>query len=153
MRNLIVVVAWHGGSPKVSTSCVDPRGRTLSPENPHRYVLTGSSFSLPIPILSKADAKMMSAKLPLSTRTLWTVLLATTTLITSGSSWGCWQPSMSESVKVMVESSRGSLDMACTSKVSLDLMMCRWAFLAELDSPPLANSSEITWISPKGSWC
>ena len=83
MRNLIVVVAWHGGSPKVSTSCVDPRGRTLSPENPRRYVLTGSSFSLPIPILSKADAKMMSAELPMSTRTLWTVLLATTTFITS----------------------------------------------------------------------
>ena len=77
MRNLTVVVAWHGGSPKVSTSCADPRGSTLSPENPRRQALTGSSFTLPIPILSKADAKMMSAKLPLSTRTLWIVLLAT----------------------------------------------------------------------------
>ena len=36
MRNLIVVVAWHGGSPIVSTSCIDPRGSTLSPENPRR---------------------------------------------------------------------------------------------------------------------
>ena len=35
--------------------------------------VTGSSFSLPMPILSKADAKMMSAELPLSTRTLCTV--------------------------------------------------------------------------------
>ena len=34
-----------------------------------RCVLTGSSFSLPMPILSKADAKMMSVELPLSTRT------------------------------------------------------------------------------------
>ena len=44
-------------------------------------------------------------------------LLATTAFITSGSSWGCWQPSMSESEKVMVVSSRGSLDTACTSNV------------------------------------
>ena len=61
MRNLIVVVAWHGGSPKVSARCIDPRGNTLSLENPHRQALTGSSFSLPMPILSKADAKMMSS--------------------------------------------------------------------------------------------
>ena len=73
----------------MSTSCIDPRGITLSSENPRRKDLTGSSFSLPMPILSKVDAKMMSAKLPLSIRTLWIVLLATTALITSGSSWGC----------------------------------------------------------------
>ena len=82
-------MAWHGGSPKVSTSCINPRGSTLSSENPHRWALTGSSFSLSMPILSKADGKMMSAELSLSTRTLCTVLLATMTLITSGSSWGC----------------------------------------------------------------
>ena len=29
MRNFVVVVAWHGGSPRVSTSCPDPRGSTL----------------------------------------------------------------------------------------------------------------------------
>ena len=84
MRNLTVVVAWHGGSPKVSTSCTDPRGSTLSFENPRRQALTGSSFSLPMPILSKDDVKMMSAELPLSTRTLWIVLLATMAFITSG---------------------------------------------------------------------
>ena len=72
----------------MSTSCIDPRGSTLSPENPRRWALIGSSFSLPMPILSKADAKMMSAELPLSTRTMCTVLLAMTTLITSGLSWG-----------------------------------------------------------------
>ena len=69
MRNLAVVVVWHGESPKVSTNYIDPKGSTLSPENPHRWVLTGSNFSLPMPILSKADAKMMLAELPLSTRT------------------------------------------------------------------------------------
>ena len=89
MRNLTVVVAWHGGSPKVSTNCIDPRGSTFYPKNPRRWVLIGSSFSLPMPILSKADAKMMSVELPLSTRTRWIVLLATTALITKGSSWGC----------------------------------------------------------------
>ena len=68
----------------------------------------------------------------------------------SGSSWGCWQPSMSKSEKVMVVSNRGSLDTVCTSKVSPDLMLHKWAFLAELDSPPPANPLEITWISPKG---
>ena len=151
MRNLIVVVAWHGWFPKVCTSCIDPRGSTLSPENPRRYALIGSSFSFIMPILLKADAKMMSVELPLSTRTLWIVLLATTALITSGSSWGCWQPSMSESKEVMVVSSRGSLDTACISNVSLDLMLHIWAFLAELDSSPPANPPEITWISPKGS--
>ena len=123
----------------MSTSCSDPRGNTLSLENPRRQALTGSSFSLPMPILSKADAKMMSVELLLSTRTLWIILLATTTFITSGSSWRCWQPSMSESEKVMVVSNRGSLDAAYTSNVSPDLMLRRWAFLAELDSPPPAN--------------
>ena len=98
MRNLTAIVAWHGGSPKVSTSCIDPRGSTLSTENPRRWVLTGSSFSIPMPILSKVDEKMMSVELPLSTKNLCTILLATTTLITSGSSWGdagilpCWSP-------------------------------------------------------------
>ena len=134
----------------MSTSYIDPRGSNLSPENPHRQVLTGSNFSLPMPILSKANAKMMSVELLLTTRTLLIILLATTTFITSGSSWGCWQPSMSESEKVMVVSSIGSLDSACTSNESPDLMLRRWAFLAELDSPPLTNPLKITWISPKG---
>ena len=140
-----------GGSPKLSTSYTDPLGSTLSPENPRRHALTGSSFSLPMPILSKADAKMMSVELPLSTRTLWIILLATIVFVTSGSSWGCWQPSMSNSEKVMVVSNRGSLDTVCTSKVSPDLMLSKWAFLAELDSQPPENPPEITWISPKGS--
>ena len=113
----------------MSTSYTDPRGSTLSLENPRRQTLTGSSFSLQILILSKADAKMMSVELPLSTRTMWIVLLATMAFITSGSSWGCWQPSMSKSEKVMVLFSRGSLDTVCTSKVSLDLMLLKWAFL------------------------
>ena len=117
MRNLTVIVAWHGGSPKVSTSCTDPRGSTLSLENPCRQALTGTSFSFPMPILSKADAKMMSTELLLSMRTLWIFLLATTFFITSGLSWGCCQPSMSKSEKVMVVSSRGSLDTVSTSKV------------------------------------
>ena len=125
MRNLTAVVAWHGGSPKVSTSCIDPRGSTLSSENPHRWVLTGSTFSFPMLILLKVGVKMMSVELPLSTKTLCTILLAMTTLITSGSSWGCWQPSMSESEKVMVVSSRGSLDTTCISSVSPDMMLRR----------------------------
>ena len=70
MRNFIVVVAWHGGFPKVSTSCTDPRGSTFSPKNHLRWAFTGSSFSLPMPILSNADAKMMSVELLLSIRTL-----------------------------------------------------------------------------------
>ena len=134
----------------MSTNCINPKGSTLSPKNPRRWGLTGSSFSLPMPILSKADAKMMLAKLPLSTRTLWTILLATTALITSGSSCRCWQLSMSKSEKVMVVSNRGSLDTVCTASISPDLMLRRWAFLAELDSPPPANPLEITWISLRG---
>ena len=111
-------------------------------------MLTGSSFSLPIPILSKADAKMMSVELPLSTKTRWTVVLATIARITSGSSWGCWHPSKSESENVIGVSTRGTLDTACISPMSVDLMLRRWAFRAELDSPPPANPPEITWISP-----
>ena len=76
MRNFFVVVAWHGGSPRVSTSCTDPRGSTLSPENPLKWAFIGSNFSLPMPILPNAKAKMMSAELPLSIKTLWTILLA-----------------------------------------------------------------------------
>ena len=150
MRNLTVVVAWNGGSPRVSTNYTDPKGSTLSPENLPRKALTSSSFPLPMAILSKADVKMISVELPLSKRTLWIVLLATMVFITSESSWGCWQPSMSKSEKVMVVSTRGSLDTVYTSKVSPDLMLCKWVFLANLDSPPLANPPEITWISPKG---
>ena len=78
-----------------------------------------------MPILSKADAKMMSTELLLSTRTLCTVLLATMALITSESSWGCWHPSMSESAKVMTVYNRGSLDTDCISNASLDLMLRR----------------------------
>ena len=137
----------------MSTYCIEPKGSTFSLENPRRWVLIGSSFSLPMPILSKAEAKMMSAELPLSTRTRWIVLLATTVLITKESSWGCWHPSRSESENVMVVLSRGSLDIACTSITFLDPMLRKWAFLVELDSSPLANPPEITWISPKGCWC
>ena len=72
----------------MSTGCIDPRGSTLSLENPRRWALIDYSFSLPMPILSKADEKMMLAELPLLTRTLCTVLLTTTTLIINGSSWG-----------------------------------------------------------------
>ena len=60
---------------------------------------------------------------------------------------------MSKSEKVMVVSSLGSLDTICTSKVSPDLMLRKWALLAELDSLPPTNPSEITWISPKSSRC
>ena len=109
----------------MSTSCIEPRGSTLSPENPCRWALTGSSFSLLMPILSKSDVKMMLVELSLSTRTLCTDLLAMTALITSGSSWGCWQPSMLESEKVMVVSSQGSLDTTCISSVSPNLMLRR----------------------------
>ena len=70
MRNFIVVVAWHGGSPKVSTSCTDPRGRTFSPENPRKWTFTYSSFSFSMPILLNADTKMMSTELPLLIRTM-----------------------------------------------------------------------------------
>ena len=137
----------------MSTSCIEPKGNTFSPENPCKWVLTGSILSLPMPILSKAEANMMSAELPLSTRTRWTVFLDTTARITKGSSWGCWHPSIYESENVMDVLSRDSLDTACTSTTFADLMLRRWAFRAELDSPPPANPPEITWISPKGCWC
>ena len=72
----------------MSTSCIEPKGNNFSPENPRKWVSTDSSLSLPMPMLSKAKAKMMSAELPLSTRARWIVLLATTARITKGSSWG-----------------------------------------------------------------
>ena len=153
MRNLTTVVACHRGVSQVSTNYIEPKGSTFSLENPCRRVLTGSSFSLLMPILSKANAKMVSAELPLSTRTRWTILLATTALITKGLSWGCWHPSRSESENVMAVSSRGNLDTACTSIISPDLMLRKWAFLAELVSPPPTTPPEITWISPRGCWC
>ena len=53
----------------MSTNCIEPKGNTFSPENHRRWVLTGSILSLPMPILSKAEAKMMLAELSLSTRT------------------------------------------------------------------------------------
>ena len=50
---------------------------------------------------------------------------------------------------MMDVSSRVSLDTACIFPISADLMLRRWAFLAEMDSPPHANPPEITWISPR----
>ena len=134
----------------MSTSCTNPRGSTLSSENPLKWAFTDSSFSLMMPILSNADTKMMLAELPLLIRTMWTILLVTTILFTSGSSWGCWQPSRSTSKKVMVVSNRGSLDTDCTSSVSPNLKLRRWVFLVELDSPLPANPLEITLISFRG---
>ena len=51
---------------------------------------------------------------------------------------------------MIVVSIRGTLDTACTSPMSADLMLRRWAFRVELDSSPPANPPEITWISPRG---
>ena len=48
---------------------------------------------------------------------------------------------------MMDVSSLGNVDTACISPVSAALMLRRWAFRAELDSPPPANPLEITWIS------
>ena len=49
MRNFILIVAWHGGSPRVSTSCTDPRGSTFSPENRLKWALPvpASPFQCP----------------------------------------------------------------------------------------------------------
>ena len=44
MRNFVVVVAWHGGSPRVSTGFTDLRGSILSPENPLKWAFTSLSF-------------------------------------------------------------------------------------------------------------
>ena len=41
--------------------------------------------------------------------------------------------------------------MACISNTSPDMMLRRWAFLAELDSSPPANPPEITWILPRAA--
>ena len=76
----------------MSTSCIEPKGNTFSSENPRKWVLTGSSLSLPMPILSKAEAKMISTEIPLSPRTRWTVLLATTARITMGRHEGAGIP-------------------------------------------------------------
>ena len=70
IRNFIVIVAWHGGSPRVSTSCTDRRSSTFSSKNPNKWAFIDSSLSLLMPILSNVDAKMMSVELPLSMRTL-----------------------------------------------------------------------------------
>ena len=148
-----MVVAWHGGSPKVSTSCIEPKGNTFSPENPRKWVLTGSNLALLMSILSKAEAKIMSVELPLSIRTQWTVLLATTSRITQGVVMGVLASLQIRVRECYGVSSRGNLDTACTSITSPGLMLRRWAFLAAMDSPPPANPLEITWISPKGYWC
>ena len=49
---------------------------------------------------------------------------------------------------MMDVSSQGSFDTACISPISADLMLRRWDFRAELDSPPSVNPSKITWIFP-----
>ena len=51
---------------------------------------------------------------------------------------------------MMDVSSRDNLDTACISPIYAALMLRRWAFRAELDSPPPANPPEITWISARG---
>ena len=56
IRNFVVVMAWHGGFPRVSTSCTDPKDSTLSPENSLKWAFIGLSFSLPMPIFPNVDA-------------------------------------------------------------------------------------------------
>ena len=53
----------------MSTSCIERKGNTFSLKTPRKWVLTGSSLALPMSILSNAEAKMMSAELPLLTKT------------------------------------------------------------------------------------
>ena len=76
----------------MSTSCIEPKVNTFSPENPRKWVLTGSILSLLMPILSKVEANIMSTELPLSTKTRWNVLLATTARITEGYHGGAGIP-------------------------------------------------------------
>ena len=47
MGNFVVVVAWHGGSPRVSTSCTGLRGSTLSLESPLKWAFPASLFQCP----------------------------------------------------------------------------------------------------------
>ena len=54
---------------------------------------------------------------------------------------------------MMDVSSRDNLDTACISPISAALMLRRWTFQAELDSPLPMNPPEITWVSVRGCWC
>ena len=75
-------------SPKVIGSEITPRGMTESPIKPYTRLGEGFRSLTFSPILLNAWKYSISAELPLSTRILCTLLLATMALMTSASQCG-----------------------------------------------------------------
>ena len=68
--------ACLGISPIVTGSFNCPMGIMASPENPYRVEVHGDKSAVVSPIFSKAALNNMFTELPLSTRTLATIMLA-----------------------------------------------------------------------------
>jgi hypothetical protein len=89
-----------GATPKDKGSSILPTGKVPLPPKPYRGLSEGFSKLWLMPKRSKAWRKMMSAWLPLSTKTLCRSQLATLQLITMASMWGALRRSTSLASKV-----------------------------------------------------
>jgi hypothetical protein len=89
-----------GATPNDRGSSILPTGKVPLPPKPYRVLFEGLSKLWLMPMRSKACRKMMSALLPLSTRTLCRSQPATPQLITMASTWGALRRSTSLASKV-----------------------------------------------------
>ena len=76
-------------------------GIIASPENPYRVEVHEDKSAVVSPIFSMAALNSMFIELPLSTRTLATIMLAIWLSITRGSWWGKWTVRASSSENEM----------------------------------------------------
>ena len=110
--------------------------------------LFGSSFSY-----WKAWRQIMSAELPLSMRILLVLNPSIFNIMTNGSLWGCFTPMASASLKDIF----WSVCLCLNGSIMWTLFTCLWyAFLRDLNDPPVKGPPAIVFISPItscGGWC
>ena len=96
---------------------------------------------------------MMSAELPLSTRILLVLNPSIFNIMTNGSLWGYFTPLASASLKDI----SWSIRLCLNGGIMWTLFTCLWyAFLRNLNDPPVKGPPTIVFISPitsYGGWC
>jgi hypothetical protein len=100
MSNVTCSLHALGATPKERGNSILPTGKVPLPPKPYNGLSEGLSRLWLMPMRSKAWRKMISAWLPLSTKTLCRSQPATLQLITMASMWGALRRSTSQASKV-----------------------------------------------------
>ena len=118
-----------------------------TPANPYIGMSVGVNWESLYPILRKVSWSKISTEAPLSTRTLLTGLFPIIGVMTSGSSWGNFTPSRSESSKANVTSVLALFGASPT----ICITSLVYAFLEFLDNPAAVGPPKIVFITgPRG---